>query len=721
MINSEKLFLLINEIDEELIEEADGEEEKPVQMKPEPRSRSKGIIALAACVAALAVGIFAIVKFFVKNGIDPIQGDSSEYSSEDQSNSDDSDIEPEFTEEDLELQEILADLAPGFDIAGMFSDGVEAVGPKYRFSVSDSFTMGELFAATYIDVSGNQPWYQFPKSCDELEEMLSKYFTKKLARHYWGSYDIAEHWTEQSDGSYYVSLSHESKYIALGLIEIDGKMFYLDPDSKFEYRGEMYDPYSGENLEGPFDYKTARVVNQTDDTIVFSYVSGSSKRGGKLRYQDGSWKLDMYTGLPVDFTEEDLELQAMLTELVAGAEDIDKMFDSMGADTGITFTSNEYNNGNLYAANYYTGDYYLIPEGRRSESGLFVVPQSYDEMEELVNRYFSSQAASFYMSWVGKGRNMTPNPDGTFNVDVQKGSMIELLNGSIIVRDKKETKPIFIEIDGKMYRSTTAQNIGGLGIDCKTAKVIRKTEKSIEFSYWGYSHKDYFDYFNKDQYMKRTGTITLENGTPKLHFFCDYGFIPQFPAEYTEQDLELQKILKELSPGYMLDSILDNNGVECAGDEYKFVFSDSRWINTYIEVSYPQPEYTFPRSCEELEEILLEYFTQEVTDNYMKRVCKGTMTANPDGTYSVTLDKDLDRDLVFIEINGKMYYNFSIGGDRVPRYHNSAQVIEQTDDAITYSYIITEYDGFKKVMLKLRYERGGWKLDPSYTVIEPAE
>lgn len=484
MKNSEKLFLYINEIDEELIEDADSDEEKPIQMKPEPRSPARGLIALAACVAALAVGIFALVRFRVNGNFDPVSA-PSEYVSDTSDSSDNSDTDPEFT-------------------------------------------------------------------------------------------------------------------------------------------------------------------------------------------------------------KEDLEFQAQLKELVNAAEDIDRMFNGMGHTPGMKFRY--YFDGD--EEHYYEVEFFEIPKDRRTDMGLFAVPQSYDEMEELVTRYFSERAALFYMRYVAKGR-LTENADGTYRIDLIKGSRY----------------PVFIEIDGRMYRATESKG-GGLGIDCGTAKIIRKTEKSIDFSYWGHNYNK--PYQGGAAYAERNGSVTIENGVMKLQYFFDQGFIPEIPAEYTEQDLELQNILAELAPGIELSLIVADQSIACAGDRFKFVFPGSKMIYSYVELAYPQLEYTFPRSCDELEKMLLQYFTQEAADRYMERVCKGTMTANSDGTYSVTLDKDIGYP-TFIEIDGKMYYwTAAVSSGIDTPYSNTAQVIGQTDDVITYSCIISNHNGFIKVTKRICYERGGWKLDPFY-------
>lgn len=68
-MRAEKLFLLINEIDDRLIMEAEGNDEQPVEVVLERRFPIKEIIALAACAAALVICVYAVIH--VRDGITP--------------------------------------------------------------------------------------------------------------------------------------------------------------------------------------------------------------------------------------------------------------------------------------------------------------------------------------------------------------------------------------------------------------------------------------------------------------------------------------------------------------------------------------------------------------------------------------------------------------------------------------------------------------------------
>lgn len=399
---------------------------------------------------------------------------------------------------------------------------------------------------------------------------------------------------------------------------------------------------------------------------------------------------ELNSGIELNYTEQDKELQAILKDLTASAEDIDRMFNHMSFTDGESAFENR------------GTKYYLIPNGTRTEpNGLFDVPQTCDEMENLVSRYFSRQAAEFYTRHVCKG-SMTQNSDGTLNVEIDGET-------------DWMSYQVFVEIDGKMYRSKLTWNNTGLnlGIDCDTARVIRKTDKSMEFSYWGY---DYTALSSEggDTYSERNGALVYDDGAWKLNYFCYEGFISEMPAEYTEQDLELQKILETLAPSDELHALFSANSAGGSGTEYRFNFPKTSGGGVYIDVSGPQPSVKHPKSLNELEQRLMEYFAQDTVDSLMSNVCKGTMGEYSDGSYSVTLDKELNHP-VYIEINGKMFYRDSAASGTGIPYYNTAKVIDQTDDTIIFSYTHSDMGYFDRVEQRLIFERGGWKRDLFYS------
>lgn len=501
MKKSEKLFLAINDIKDEIIEKAKPQEEKPIVLKPAPRSPIKEIMILAACIAVLAVGIFAIVKFKTGGDIEPVSNNSTSSSEGDSSNSDDS--------------------------------------------------------------------------------------------------------------------------------------YFPDPD------------------------------------------------------------------VDLTFTEEDLALQEILKDLVANAEEIDRMFNIMSImDKEPDLKIDQYSiNGYGEKVDHYTTDYYLITDDVRTEpNGLHSVPQTCEEMEALIHRYFSSKAAETYINQISKG-TIIRNSDGTTELKLENDDGFG----------------IFVEADGKMYRDHFDPDLTGtnLGIDVKTAKVISKTDKSIEFSYWGYDYA--FDYYvdSGDVYAERRGALVNEDGVWKIHYFYYNGFCPQIPAEYTDQDLELQKILETLEPGYALRVMFaaDHGG---EGVEYKFKLGNSDYEYSYHDVSSsPELRKKYPQSYDELEEALLKYFDKAAVNFFMSQVCRGTMTANADGTYSVTLDKNINYP-VFIEADGRMFQSCTVASGAGSYDYKSAKVTEWTETEILYMVAYQGVGTFERVPQRLVYERGGWRNDPFY-------
>lgn len=488
MKKSEKLFLIINKIDEDIVEEAKYNEETPVRMKPEPHTSIRGIIALAACIAVLAVGVFALVKFKLNNGgiePSPIQSDSSEYSSDSSESSNSSESNGEYTAGDIELQGLLKELVPkAEEIDGMFND-LSPSGDKFIFRVGD--------------------------------------------------------------------------------------------------------PVRNENY---------------------------------------------------------LEM-----------------------------------------------DYYLIPKDQRTANGLFAIPQSRDEMEHLVSQYFSTQAAEFYMSYV-RPCIMAANADRTYTVELDSGAGFEL-----------DFARGFFEINGGMYFTPSPHEYHGMCIDCETARIIRQTDEIIIFTYQDYN-------YYADVYYQRNGVLVNEDGAWKLDYYPYNGF-PLMPDEYTEQDLELQKILETLSPGNKVATTLLFNNAPAYGDTYYFILPGNRKLPylKYIDVSGPQPSVNHPKSLAELEETLLEFFTEESAQYYMSLVGKGTMTDNGDGTYNVKSVGALNP--VYIEIDGKMFYRTYFPNGDWGKFNYTAKVVEWTDDTITYTYVSVMSGGFGTESRTLKFERGGWKMNYS--------
>lgn len=199
------------------------------------------------------------------------------------------------------------------------------------------------------------------------------------------------------------------------------------------------------------------------------------------------------------------------------------------------------------------------------------------------------------------------------------------------------------------------------------------------------------------------------------------------PTEYTDEDRELQEILKDLwsasceIEGMFIGTLYTENPY------YTFKFSDYDKYYYLISVdtrTQPDGLLTVPQTFEGMKALLLEYLTSRSVDHYMMEVNKGTLTENPDGTFTVKPEDEQKGLSTFMEIDGKMYYS---GG---PMGRNgldceTAKVIEKKDDTIIFSCIasygepdyINEPERSWNIEGMLKFERGGWKLNYHYITL----
>lgn len=698
MKRSEQLFSIINDIDDDIIDEAKIKEEAPVLMKPEPRSPIKGIIALAACIAVLAVGIFAIVKFKLGREMDPIQSDPSEYSSDSSESSNSSESNGEYTAEDIELQEMLKELAPRItDIDKMFSD--------MYFKGSDSYDNIKYGADEYNyyfipdgKTTGPNHLIEVPHTRAEMEALLLEYFTKESVEKYLSDITVADGAVD-SNGKKVVKLPNKDDTLNR-FVEFDGRLYYY----RFYYEISQFSSRMTLYYIVP---ETARVISKTDDMIKFSFKADyifNHQMNGKpndhaectLRYERGGWRLEHYYGdnyglhpfwedpsednptKTDDRSEDDKELQKILKELVTNAEEIHGMFNFMSTyGEPYSFRIDETTELELYR----------IPEDQRTEpTGIYAIPQTYDGMRELLLTAFTKNAADKYMELVGKG-SAAENPDGTFSFKYDEGY--------------EKAWPTFVEIDGKMYR--TNGRVGrDLGIDIGSASVTRKTDDIIEFTY------EYIDSYGNTSGVE-DGFIINEGGGWKLNYYDHLRFQPIF----TEEDLELQAILAELAPGGELIAGWVGYGCYDPDHTYRFKFSDSDEYGSEFDLipvgKASDSGIEYPRTCEELETLMLKYLTQEIVDGIMTGVCKGTMTENPDGTYTVVVESEPTYHN-FIEIDGRLYVEDKArGGAGVPVW-DSAKIIEKNDSYIKFTYFHDYIAGYNQKEGLIKYERGSWRL-----------
>ncbi len=170
--------------------------------------------------------------------------------------------------------------------------------------------------------------------------------------------------------------------------------------------------------------------------------------------------------VPVEFNEEDKELQNILEDVERGCAAIDLWFtnsapEGIPEDKGFSFRFSGDNDLS-------DGFFYSIPKSY--SEGELVIPDTYDKMMETILEYFSENRAGDFFRRLAKG-SMTENSDGTFSISLYNDNM-----------DKGHIE--LIEIDKTMYRSSVVITKGFINpIDIKTAKLTKKTYDTIEFTY----------------------------------------------------------------------------------------------------------------------------------------------------------------------------------------------------------------------------------------------
>lgn len=417
--------------------------------------------------------------------------------------------------------------------------------------------------------------------------------------------------------------------------------------------------------------------NSTDSSFDSSDMSENSD------YSDSD------NEFPLHLSEDDLALQEILKELIPYTEDIDELFNyrpAAGSRYKFSYTDSY--------GDERSEEYYRFYDGMRSTNDLFDTPQSYDEMETLLTRYFSKLAAESYLSYVSKTDSTKSDNGWFYDIDCSGVNT-------------------FIETDGKLFFRPCDFGYLGMGIDPSTAKVKSKTNNVIEFRYWDEDLSD----FNGEEYSNNIGYIVKENGEWKLHYFDYYGFTSEIPAEYTNDDLEVQEILETLRYGDRLNYLLTCPDITKRGTYYTLAFPEIPGYEQgfgYIDLSSAEQYYDFPSSYEDFEQQLLKYFSQAATDEFMKRVAKGTIINTADGVTYVKLTESKTNPPAYVEIDGRMFYESGAGGFSEENMFNTAKLIGQTDDTIIYSYTFGTHGELQRLEGRLVYERGGWKRDEFY-------
>lgn len=207
----------------------------------------------------------------------------------------------------------------------------------------------------------------------------------------------------------------------------------------------------------------------------------------------------------------------------------------------------------------------------------------------------------------------------------------------------------------------------------------------------------------------------------------DYSHL-NIPTEFTEEDRELQKVLRGLVDSTdELTCCFGNILTDDTSVTYKFIFSEEIIPNNYYLVPknfrYREGStFTVPTTYSEWSEAFHRYFTEEATESWLKNVGVGTLTENSDGTFGVS---GVEQPVNFLELDGKMYCWEAEGGRKSPDINvKTAKVKSKTEDTITFSYLgynyIDDYINFPEYSYNsegvLKLEGDSWKLDFFYGI-----
>lgn len=454
--------------------------------------------------------------------------------------------------------------------------------------------------------------------------------------------------------------------------------------------------------------------------------------------------------VPVEFTDEDLELQALLIELQEPVEEIlHWYFDMVPPPPELEIAFPQFGSDSVT-------HYVRIPDNFRAQDELssFVMPTTRNDMRKIMLQYFSEEFTEKYMrSNIAVG-TMVKNSDGTYSAALTEN----------VERFAQGGFSTFAELNGRLYRFNVIKPIP-LDIDYDTVKITEKTEDSIKFSYLPYSiHYRYDLNYEFEPYYSEyafIGSLKYERGGWKLESFgvpynresniedpstnsSDQNISDPVPVEFTDEDRELQEILSGLTkPAHEIHSWLIDLVPSAPFTEFKFPQlgdNDRGYFGVIPENCYwTDPEFTIPTTCARMEELMLKYFSEARVEGFMNNIVPGNLTENPDGTFDVTFDDEVLTKLYvindrgnfyirpkFIEADGKFYRAEGSSIRVLTIIEDSAKVISRTEDTIEFSHInglalygsdpepdynTEPFYSENAVKGVLKYERGGWKID----------
>ncbi len=291
---SKYIIDILGDVDEKLLEEALDlpQQSDEVVFEDDERHRRGSVFAAAAAIAASLAVAAGVVLFRSNFGkISPLPNDSS---ITDISTSDDFPgqivIPNKFSEDDMELQDILE------DISGQAVELCETFG---------------YYADLHILGDGDKQYFLFPQMVQPITYQFDKYDyipcsfmnSKDLRERLYDSFsaDASEKFANSicggvivdrniNDPDWTINITEGGSFSENGFLTEAPKIIELDNGAVFKlFR------YFGRNFDGY--WSTAKVINRSDSEIIFSYIYEDNERlfetKGRLVYENG-WKFSWF-------------------------------------------------------------------------------------------------------------------------------------------------------------------------------------------------------------------------------------------------------------------------------------------------------------------------------------------------------------------------------------------------------------------------------------------
>ena len=233
-------------------------------------------------------------------------------------------------------------------------------------------------------------------------------------------------------------------------------------------------------------------ISSDSDEISFNSSQGESNSSGQSFVEK----------VPVEFSEEDREVQKILSDMMEPANKVYGWIENTNAfgNSAYRFRFPDRDKTEIYV-------YYLFSVSGSSNNSSLKKPNTYSDLKELILEYFSADKTETLLMPLSVC-SAVENADGTYTVKSTDGSPI--IN-----------HPFFIEADGKLYQYDVRGD-GSIPIALNTVKVSSKTDDTIKFTYIDGSRKSKVDiptclgditFYSKNAV---NGTLKYERGGWKL-------------------------------------------------------------------------------------------------------------------------------------------------------------------------------------------------------------